>query len=122
MLSLSQHILIVEDDPELSELIEFFLQMEGYSTEIVADGLFAFPKILEQKPGMVVLDMHLPHVSGLEILTSIRGESSVAQTKVLVTTADSVMAESAQPMADVILGKPFNADELLNVVHQLEAN
>ncbi|MEZ4671121.1 MAG: response regulator [Anaerolineae bacterium] len=119
---MKQCILIIEDDPELSELVEFFLQEEGYSTSVVNDGGLAFPKIIEMQPSMVILDMHLPNVSGMEILSLIRGDERVEQTKVLVTTADSKMAQSARPMADVILNKPFNADDLVHEVQRLNVS
>ena len=67
-------VLIVEDDTELSEIFAFILQAADLQTEVVRDGLLALNRIKETLPDLIILDMHLPNVSGATILTQLRQE------------------------------------------------
>ena len=104
--------LIIEDDPDLNNIFGQALQVAGFDTEIIADGQTATKRLGETIPAVVVLDLHLPHVSGRDILEQIRGDSRLDHTKVILATADPLMAESLQDEADLVLLKPISFGQL----------
>jgi CheY-like chemotaxis protein len=114
-------ILVVEDDDDLGEAISFVLKEAGFETELIQNGLAAMQWIGEQVPNLVLLDMHLPGISGLEILNRIRNEPRFAGIRVLVTTADLMMAKAAEGKADLIFTKPYSINELLDSVAKFSA-
>lgn len=112
-------ILIIEDDPELGKTFKEILEFEGFETEIVNDGAQAYPAVASRIPALVMLDMHLPNASGLEILKQIRGDNQLQQIKILVTTADRDLADVARDGADAVFAKPFRVDQLIATVTRL---
>lgn len=105
-------VVVIEDDRELGELVLEALAMElDCDLQLIVDGRQALDWLAgdharESPPGLVVLDMHLPNVSGLEILGYIRSKAHFKNTRVVVTTADSMLLERARDMADWLLLKP----------------
>jgi CheY-like chemotaxis protein len=112
-------VLVIEDDSELSEIFAEILQSAGFKTEIVADGRSALVKIRETSPDIIILDMHLPYVSGLDILNTIRADECLRKTKVLVVTADALLAKEVEDKADVVFLKPVTLGQLSDVVSRL---
>lgn len=119
---MSSHIiLLIEDDPDLSEVVEYILIDHGYQVDLIRDGTAAYRTLsgLEEAPNAVVLDMHLPGVSGADILNYLKTEARFAATRVLVTTADMRLAKYAEGKADVVCPKPFGVEELLTTLKTL---
>jgi CheY-like chemotaxis protein len=112
-------IMIVEDDIELSDIISTVLQGSGLNTETVRDGGLAFDRIAATEPDVILLDMHLPNVSGSEILTSIRSTPKLSQTRVVITTADALIGRANEDKADLVLIKPITFDQILNLTTRL---
>ncbi len=108
-------ILIVEDDKELSHITELELTHEGFSVVTAADGREGFEKIQSEKPDLVLLDVMLPRLSGLEILRKVRNELDSDLPVILVTargeTIDKV--DGLNSGADDYIAKPFKIEELL---------
>ena len=70
---MEQHILIVEDEQRLAELHRDYLQLAGYETEWLADGIKVVEYVQQQKPDLVLLDLMLPGKDGLDICKELRG-------------------------------------------------
>ena len=108
-----EKILIVEDDEGISNFVKLELDHEGYSTVLAEDGRKALALFESEKPDMILLDVMLPELSGLEVLRRIRKTSSVPV--ILVTargeTYDRVNGLNAG--ADDYIPKPFEIEELL---------
>src|SRR5262245_60924729 len=104
--------LIVEDDIELSDIFSVVLQASGMDTEIVRDGGMALAKIHETQPDVVVLDMHLPNVSGMDILTQVRAQPELSGVRVVVVTADAMLARASENDADLALIKPVSFNQI----------
>ena len=104
--------LIVEDDPKLADIFVKALSSAGYQSESVPDGQRALARLAEIVPAIVILDLHLPHLSGKEILTHIRTDARLASTRVMLTTADALMAESLRKDSDLVLLKPISFTQL----------
>jgi DNA-binding response OmpR family regulator len=113
--------LIIEDDEKLSIIFTEALRQAGFDTQVLHDGEEALAKLLACQPVVVILDLHLPHVSGDEILTAIRQTDSLAQTRVIITTADATLAETLRPQSDLVLIKPISYLQLRDVAKQLRA-
>ena len=111
--------LIIEDDEDLSIIFSEALNAAGYQTEIIRNGRIAMERLKTITPELVSLDMHLPGVSGLEILQFIRAEKRLALTNVVVTTADAVMAEQVRESADFVLIKPITFGQLRDLTSRL---
>jgi DNA-binding response OmpR family regulator len=115
----NQLALIIEDDPDLSVIFAEALQAAEFETQIIQDGQVALAYLAETQPAVVVLDLHLPNASGDDILHHIRSETRLAQTRVIVTTADPVMANVLQAEADLILIKPISFSQLRDLAVRL---
>jgi DNA-binding response OmpR family regulator len=112
-------VLIVEDNSMLGEVYSDVLHEIGFESEIIADGGLAFNRIKEVMPALVILDLHLPNVSGVEIFREIRQDEQLADTRVIIITADSRRAEDIRQEAEIVLVKPVRMDVLQSIIVKL---
>ena len=108
-----EKILIVEDDEGISSFVNAELIHEGYQTVLAADGNQALKKFEEENPSLILLDIMIPGINGIEVLQQIRKTSSVPVIMVtaLGQTEDKVSALNGG--ADDYISKPFEIEELL---------
>ena len=109
-------ILVVEDDADLSELIAHHLRREGWEVEVVADGALAIEQARAQPPQLVVLDLMLPGLPGLEVCRRLRREAPTAGVPIIMLTARSSEADRVVGLelgADDYVTKPFSPRELV---------
>ncbi len=110
---MAKTILIVEDDPNISELVQMYLEKEGYQTKIAADGGQGVALFRQIRPDLVLLDLMLPVMDGWGVLRAIRQDS---KTPVIMLTAKGETNDKVQGLkqgADDYLTKPFEMKELL---------
>jgi two-component system phosphate regulon response regulator PhoB len=110
------HILIVEDDPSLSELLAYNFDSAGFKASIVSEGDEALPTILDELPDLVILDWMLPNLSGIEICRQIRQHPDIKKTPIIMLTAKGEEAERIRGLetgADDYVIKPFSPSELI---------
>ncbi len=110
---MTQKILIVEDDPTIADTVELFLRKEGYQTEKARDGLRALELWQHFKPDLVVLDIGLPKLDGLEVLKHIKSQ---ADTAVIFLTARAEEVDELLGLglgADDYISKPFSPRTLI---------
>lgn len=112
--------LIIEDDADLANIFAEALQAAEFATEIIAAGDVALERLRVTVPVVVVLDLHLPKVSGMEILPQIRADERLAKTRVIVATADPVMGDSLTDIADIVLIKPISFGQLRDMAARLK--
>jgi CheY-like chemotaxis protein len=112
-------VLIVEDDESLGPVVDEILQSIGYATVWVRDGQQALNWLATDVPDAVVLDMHLPHVSGITILNHIRNDARLNHTRVLAVTADNLLTTMIQDKADATFLKPFSVADFVNMMARL---
>ena len=115
-------ILIVEDEPEIAQLIQLSLEKEGFSCSICRDGFNALQVIQQQQPDLIVLDLMLPGLDGLEVCARIRQKPGAKDPYILMLTAkgeeiDRVIGLSTG--ADDYFVKPFSPRELVARVRAL---
>lgn len=113
------NVLIIEDDRELSLSLSEFLHYWGLQTEIIRDGQSALDWLHEHRPDAVILDMHLPRVSGLQILDYILSNERLANITVIVSTADENLAHQVGGRARFVLVKPFALEQFEDIVKTL---
>ena len=111
--------LIIEDDDKLSRIFAEALQQAEFVIEIIEDGNTALKRLAETVPAIVVLDLHLPYVSGDKILRQIRADERLAKTRVILATADALMAESLRQDSDLVLLKPISFMQLRDLASRL---
>ncbi|HWY29452.1 MAG TPA: response regulator transcription factor [Candidatus Acidoferrum sp.] len=109
-------ILVVDDEPEAVELLEFNLKQAGYVVSTAGDGADALKRARSQTPDMIVLDVMLPEMDGFEICKSLRLDSSTAKIPIIMLTAKAAEIDRVLGLelgADDYLTKPFSPRELL---------
>jgi two-component system, cell cycle response regulator DivK len=111
--------LIIEDDPKLCTIYDTVVTQAGYATEIIRRGDEALKRLSAVSPSLILLDIHLPYVSGLELLKVIRATEALVKVPVIVLTADLYMADSAEGLADYVLIKSFGVSRLRELVAKL---
>jgi DNA-binding response OmpR family regulator len=114
-----QHILIVEDDLVIADLIDQILRFEGYAISHVVDGQSAVEFVEEHTPDLVLMDLMLPVMSGLDASRMIKGSNAdcVCQTPIVAMSAGvNLRAAAGSLPVDGVLAKPFDIDELLATV------
>lgn len=111
--------LIIEDDYDASIIFAKALEVIGFKTDIIRSGDLAVEKLKTVVPSVVVLDLHLPHVVGTDILRQIRADERMAETRVIVASADPRMAELIQDMADLVLLKPTTFSQVRDLASRL---
>lgn len=112
-------ILVVDDDPEIVSFLRRGLIYEGYNVDTAGDGAEALAKAREREPDLVVLDIMMPGIDGLEVSQRLRSASDVP---ILMLTAKGTVADRVAGLesgADDYLVKPFAFDELLARVRAL---
>ena len=115
-------ILIVEDDPDIADLVARYLQKAGFATEVVGSGAQAWTMIRTKPPDLIVLDLMLPQMDGLEICRLVRGHEPTASTPIIMLTARGEESERIVGLeigADDYVPKPFSPQELVARVRAL---
>lgn len=110
---------IIEDDAKLGNVFSLALQLVQIDAELIADGKTALTRLSETTPDLIILDLHLPYVSGNEILRVIRANDRLAQVPVILATADSRQADYLQEQAEIVLLKPISPKQLAELAIRL---
>lgn len=115
-------ILIVDDEPSVRALVRDVLELEGYDVVEAADGPSALSSVVDAKPALMVLDIMMPGMSGLDVLRTLRREHSGSDLPIILLTAasdDDTTWAGWTAGASVFLPKPFDPNHLLDWVERL---
>lgn len=110
------HILIVEDDVDIAQLVQRYVTRGGHTTEVVGAGDQALAAVRERLPGLIILDLMLPGLDGLEVCRSLRRNEATRTVPIIMLTARSEESDriaGLQIGADDYVTKPFSANELV---------
>lgn len=113
--------LIVEDDRDIVALFRHVLDIAGYQTEIMLNGKEAMSRLEGFQPNIVLLDLQLPGMSGIEILSRMRADDRLKNVPVVVITAYAPYADSLPVEPDLLLMKPVDIHQLSSLVQRLQA-
>ncbi len=111
-----QKVLIIEDDADIRELIKFNLEQEGYAVEEAATGAEGLDRIKRRQPDLILLDLMLPGMPGLEICRVLRSTKETATLPILIVTAKGTEVDKVLGLemgADDYVVKPFSPRELI---------
>lgn len=111
--------LIVEDEDLLAELFAVAFEEAGYRTETARDGQQALDLLENITPHIVLLDIHLPFVSGEKVFFAIKDMERLAETKVILATADVRKAKEMDGKADMVLVKPVGFRDLNTLIEDM---
>ena len=117
-----QKILIVDDDNNIAELISLYLTKECFETMIVNDGESALPAVESFQPNLILLDIMLPGIDGVELLRRMRADPALSAVPVVMATAKGAEHDKVQSLdlgADYYLTKPFGVMEFLACVRSV---
>jgi len=110
---MTSRILVVDDDTALAEMIGIVLRTEGFEPLFCADGTAAVDMWRDERPDLVLLDLMLPGMDGIEICTRIRSESGVPIIMLTARTDTADVVRGLESGADDYIVKPFNPKELV---------
>ncbi len=111
-----QTVLVVEDEEDISELIRFNLEQEGFDVTTVADGERALQIVQRDPPALVILDLMLPGMPGVEVCKRLRSNQATSRLPIVIVTAKSSEADRVVGLemgADDYVIKPFSVRELV---------
>lgn len=108
-----QRILVVEDDPAVRNLVTTALDLHGYDVEKAETGELAVMEAASRNPDLIMIDLGLPDIDGVEVISKIRGWSAVPIIVISARTEDSDKIGALDAGADDYLTKPFSVEELL---------
>ena len=108
-----QRILVVEDDPAVRNLVTTALDLHGYDVERAETGELAVMEAASRNPDLIMLDLGLPDIDGVEVISKVRGWSAVPIIVISARTEDSDKIGALDAGADDYLTKPFSVEELL---------
>jgi PleD family two-component response regulator len=111
--------LLIEDDRDVATLFRHVLDMAGYRSEIFYDGIDAMKGLSVFQPDVVLLDLQLPGISGVEILKNMRADERMKTIPVIVITAYAYYAKSLPISPDLFLLKPVDIHDLSNLIQRL---
>jgi CheY-like chemotaxis protein len=111
--------LLIEDDRDVAALFRHVLDMAGYSSENAYDGIEAMKRLSELQPDVVLLDLQLPGLSGVDILKTMRADERMKTIPVVVITAYAYFAENLPVKPDLFLLKPVDIQDLSNLLQRL---
>ena len=122
---MAARVLIADDEPAIALSLEFLLRNAGYETRIARDGEEALRSAREFAPDLIVLDLMLPRVNGLDVCRALRADREQDTTKILMLTARGGAADLSRGDAagvDAYQVKPFSTQGLLEQVRKLLAS
>jgi CheY-like chemotaxis protein len=118
---MSFKILVVEDNPDSRNLLHFLLTTKGFNTTTAVDGAEGFYMAKVEKPDLIITDLTMPNVDGIELVKQIRAESEIADIPILIYTAYSMdtVEPAIQAGANKSFYKPVDLDQMLDYINEL---
>ncbi len=121
-MSTRETIAVVDDNPDIVNIVKAILEGKGYHVVIAYSGAELFTRLEEEKPALIILDIMMPEMDGLEVLTRLKNASETSSIPVILLTA-KVQYEDVlggyKLGADYYITKPFTSTQLLNGINLL---
>ena len=113
MCEMTKHILVVDDEPQITRVLRASLQASGYAVTIASDGLDGFSRFEQSRPDLIITDLAMPKMNGLELTEAVRRTASTPIIVLSVRNGDAMKVSALDAGADDYLVKPFSTPELL---------
>lgn len=114
-------ILVIEDDVFIRNLLELHLHNAGFAVRCAADPVEGIRAVIGSRPDLILLDVNMPYMSGLEVLQALKSDDHSRDIPVIMLTArtdDETWAEATRAGANAYLTKPIDHDELLTTLQK----
>jgi DNA-binding response OmpR family regulator len=114
-------VMVIEDDANMFSLLQMLLEFEGYEVVLWEGGdniRQIVDEICQEKPELILMDVHLRHLNGFEVLSALKTKSELEEVKVLIASGVDMAKRSKEEGADGFIQKPFMPDELINEIHK----
>ncbi|HMA33529.1 MAG TPA: response regulator [Chloroflexia bacterium] len=117
----SPKVLVVDDDPAILEICSDLLRTEGYDVAVATNGQQAVDQVHADPPSVVLMDIMMPVMDGVEACRRIKGNSGTAEIPIVLMSARTNLTRQSQDLvlADALVAKPFDIDYLLKTIHEL---
>lgn len=112
-------ILVVDDEPAIRELLKLQLSASGYDVVLAEDAFAARHLLYDAQPDLMIVDAHMPYVSGVEFVSTLVAEPSLPWIPVIFITGREELLERAAALGSACLVKPFLAERLLELVERV---
>lgn len=115
-------ILVVDDEPDVTELLEYKLEQEGYEVDVLNDPLVFIARVRDSKPDLMILDIMMPELNGLQLCRIARSDPAMQNIPIIFLTAKGEAEDRVRGLetgADDYISKPFNTKELLLRVNNI---
>lgn len=109
---------LVEDNKDTVMIFRGALELADYEVEVAYDGAVAQKRLTEIVPDLIILDLHIPNVSGDKVLLQIRSDERLKETRVFLATADANMAAQLRDQAELVLLKPIGFMQLRDLAER----
>jgi two-component system alkaline phosphatase synthesis response regulator PhoP len=116
------HILIVDDEPEVHTVLGKMLVREGYAISSAYSADEAFDKVKSSKPDLIILDIMMPKVSGIEVCNRLKGDPATKDILILIVSARDAQADRIEGLthgADDYVSKPFHLRSLVRKIEHM---
>ena len=113
---MGQHVLLIEDEPNIAEAIRFVMARDGWTVSVLTDGAGAVAEVARLRPDLVILDLMLPGKSGLEIVALLRADPVTQSLPVMMLTAKGLGRDrdaAARAGVTLFMTKPFANAEVV---------
>ena len=110
------HVLLIEDEPNIAEAIRFVLTRDGWRVSVLTDGAGAVAEVARLRPDLVILDLMLPGMSGLEIVSLLRADAATQNLAVMMLTAKGLGRDreaAVRAGVTLFMTKPFANAEVV---------
>lgn len=116
--SVTNHILIVDDEPQVAKAISRVLRGAGYTSTLAHDGFSAGSLLMKERPRLMTLDLRMPGLDGYDVIRFVRQAGEISDTKILVISAldEDCLQRALECGANAVLQKPFANEELIETV------
>ena len=111
-------VLLAEDDPTMLSLLQTLLKMEGFDVMALDTHADVPAAVQQEKPDILLMDVHLGQQSGMQILETIRKDSDLSGLRIVMTSGSNVQDECLSHGANAFLLKPFMPDDLLQLLRK----
>ena len=113
-------VLVVDDEPEITDIVETFLTESGYQVEVESNPALALEKAREFVPDLILLDIMMPEMDGYSVCQGFKQDAALARTPVIFLTGkdrSDDMGRSFRSGGDMFIKKPFSCERLLEIVN-----
>lgn len=117
-MDMGKKVLVVEDHHDTSFMLCRLLKMEGYEVEHAIDGMVGYSTATSEHPDLIITDIQMPRMNGIEMIRRIREETDMRQTPIIVMSAygKRVIDDAIQAGADDFVEKPIDFDKFLSAI------